>query len=287
MVTRSREIRGRASLAAALTGFLADPRLARVRLASAIDAEGTTFRYRAVAERWDGTTAESFDAGEIDASGRISLLLTFAGPLREVEDASARAPTAEVRGGVSDAPVERPGRGEPAVSHPSVAALVGGLGLSPHPEGGFYRETYRAPLSLARDALGPDFAGARAASTAIYFLVPVGTFSALHRIRSDEVWHFHVGAPLTISSLSVDGARTDARLGLDLANGEAPQVVVPAGAWFGARIEARDEGKGDYALVSCTVAPGFDFADFELGAREDLLRAFPQHRALVESLTRR
>lgn len=154
--------------------------------------------------------------------------------------------------------------------------LVRALALAPHPEGGFYRETYRAEGSVQGRS------GARAASTAIYYLLRRDDFSALHRIASDEVWHFYSGASLTVHCLHEDGRHEAIRLGRDLARGEVFQAVVPAGAWFGARIE----GEGEHALVGCTVAPGFDFADFELAERAALTARFPTHAALIFSLTR-
>ncbi len=121
--------------------------------------------------------------------------------------------------------------------------------------------------------------GERPCSTAIYFLLRRGDVSALHRIASDEVWHFHAGAPLRIVCLDARG-RTDLRLGLDLASGETPQAVVHAGTWFGAT------SLGDFTLVGCTVAPGFDFADFEMGDRAALERDYPEHVEIVRALTR-
>lgn len=159
---------------------------------------------------------------------------------------------------------------------PTLDELVRTLALEPHPEGGFYRETYRSPV-IVDTPRGP-----RAASTAIHFLVPGGTFSALHRIASDEVWHFYAGAPLRVVQLGEHGARVDHLLGPALARGQRPQAVVPAGTWFGAHVE----GDGAWSLVGCTVAPGFDFADFELGDRDALLARFPQHAELVRRLTR-
>jgi predicted cupin superfamily sugar epimerase len=165
--------------------------------------------------------------------------------------------------------------------------IVATLDLAPHPEGGFYRETYRAPLLLPRAALGEAFGGDRNACTAIYFLVPRGTFSALHRIAADEVWHHYAGAPLEVLSISAEGELERVVVGKDLAAGERPQHVVRAGAWFGSRMpDAVPPERGAWSLVGCTVAPGFDFADFELGDRAALVRAFPQHRALIEALTR-
>ncbi len=164
--------------------------------------------------------------------------------------------------------------------------LVDSLGLLPHPEGGFYKETYRAPDVLPKAALAGlgegRFGGDRAASTAIYFLLREGEYSALHRIASDEVWHFYAGSPLTIVVLHDDGRREDLLLGLDFARGAAPQQVVPAGAWFGSYVT----GGAGFALVGCTVAPGFDFGDFELGTRSDLLERFPGHVEVVRALTR-
>jgi predicted cupin superfamily sugar epimerase len=171
--------------------------------------------------------------------------------------------------------------------NPTAATLVAQLGLTPHPEGGFFAETYRDTLTL-RD-LPARFAGPRSASTAIYYLLENGDMSALHRIHSDEVWHHYAGGTLTVHVLhpacATEGqpARHEAlRLGMNLSAGERPQAVVPAGAWFGARLE----GSEPYTLVGCTVAPGFDFADFEMGERAALLAEFPEHAALVREMTR-
>ena len=163
---------------------------------------------------------------------------------------------------------------------PTAAQLIESHGLAPHPEGGFYRETYRDARLLPASAL-PGFSGPRPASTAIHFLLPRGARSRLHRLKSDEVWHFHLGGPLHIVSIAPDGAVADVVLGADAASGERLQHAVPAGHWFGAYPDAA----ADYAFVGCTVAPGFDFADFELGRRAELLRLFPAARATVELLT--
>ncbi|WP_020186899.1 cupin domain-containing protein [Methylopila sp. 73B] len=131
----------------------------------------------------------------------------------------------------------------------SASEVVRKLGLQPHPEGGHFRETFRDP---ATDAAG------RSRSTAIYFLLGLGEVSAWHRVDAVEVWHFYAGAPLALT-LSADGHDAQAhRLGLNLGAGEAPQVVAPAGWWQAA------ESLGAWTLVGCTVAPGFDFAGFEL-----------------------
>ena len=154
------------------------------------------------------------------------------------------------------------------------------LGLLPHPEGGFYRETYRAAEGIAAHALPERFSGDRAFSTAILFLLTRDNFSALHRIRQDEVWHHYGGDTLTVHVIDGAGEYRPIHLGKDFAS--VPQAVVLAGALFGASVES----SGDYALVGCTVAPGFDFADFELPARAELLRQYPAHAAIIERLTR-
>jgi predicted cupin superfamily sugar epimerase len=156
------------------------------------------------------------------------------------------------------------------------------LDLRPHPEGGYYRETYRAAETIASPALPSRFDGARAFSTAVYFLITRDAFSAFHRIRSDELWHFYAGSAVTLTTIDADGTLATASLGCDPTCGETPQVAVPAGTWFAAEVVS----PADYALVGCTVAPGFDFADFELGERTSLLRRYPQHRGVIERLTR-
>ncbi len=140
------------------------------------------------------------------------------------------------------------------------------LGLTPHPEGGHFRETYRSAGSIPRAALSEGFAGDRSLSTAIYFLLEHPDVSRLHRIRSDETWHHYEGAAVEIVSVSPQGILTRQLLGKDPGRSERPQQVVPAGHWFGARVAE----PGGYALVGCTVAPGFDFADFELADKKKL-----------------
>lgn len=159
--------------------------------------------------------------------------------------------------------------------------LVAALGLSPHPEGGWFAESYRSAETLPAAGLPARFGAPRSASTAIYFLLPAGARSLLHRIKSDELWHFYLGGPLRLTQLFPDGRVEEAVLGRDLAAGQRLQHAVPAGCWFG----AAPEPGSPYSLVGCTVAPGFDFADFELGRRAVLLARFPAARAVVERLT--
>jgi predicted cupin superfamily sugar epimerase len=157
------------------------------------------------------------------------------------------------------------------------------LRLEPHPEGGYYRQTYRADLLLPQHALPPQFTGMRTASTAIYFLLEEDDFSAFHRLYSDELWHFYVGGSLLVHVINPDGIYSEIQLGNDLEAGEVLQAVVKAGCWFASRVKDRKS----FALVGCTVAPGFDFADFELAKREELGKRYPQHRELIEKMTRK
>lgn len=179
------------------------------------------------------------------------------------------------------------------------------LELVPHPEGGFYRETYRSDLSLPKSALPAGFAGDRATSTAIYFLLYEHNFSAFHRIRSDEMWHFYLGSPLTVHVIDAGGQFSEIRLGSNPEAGEVFQAVVKAGCWFASQLASRtelgqnahresaqqnkfhpDNAPSQFSLAGCTVAPGFDFADFEIAKRDDLVLLYPEHQALITSLTR-
>ena len=162
------------------------------------------------------------------------------------------------------------------------AKWVERLGLLPHPEGGHYREVYRSAEVIAAAALPPRFGGDRAFGTAIYFLLQGQDFSALHRIKQDEVWHFYDGSAVTIHVIDPEGNYSTIKVGRDLRAGEVPQAVVKAGCLFGATVD----DTASYALVGCTVAPGFDFADFEMPGREELCRLYPRHRQVIERLTR-
>ena len=159
---------------------------------------------------------------------------------------------------------------------------IGKLGLEPHPEGGYFRQTYKAGLVVPKSALPEGFAGARAASTAIYFLLQGRNFSAFHRLRSDEVWHFYAGDPLVVHIIEPEGKYFSILLGHDLEAGAVLQAVVPAGCWFASHVA---DWKS-FTVVGCTVAPGFDFEDFEMGKREELAQEYPEHRDIIRSLTR-
>ncbi|MBZ4211628.1 MAG: cupin domain-containing protein [Rhodoferax sp.] len=160
-------------------------------------------------------------------------------------------------------------------------SYIQALQLQPHPEGGFFSESYRSAQTMALSAPGGG-TQQRNVCTAIYFLLEAGNFSAFHRIQSDEIWHFYAGQALEVLELLPDGQLCCTRLGSDVLRGEIPQYVVPANTWFASRVA---EG-GTFSLVGCTVAPGFDFADFRLARRQELLEIFPQHRPVITELTR-
>lgn len=156
------------------------------------------------------------------------------------------------------------------------------LQLEPHPEGGWYRETYRSSGSY--DFSGtPPFDGQRSYATSIHYLLEQGQRSRLHRIHSDELWYFHAGGPLEVHIFPESGEPSFFTLGPDPDNGEALHAWVPAGCWFGARLPDRTATEA-YALVSCVVAPGFDFSDFSFADREALLAKFPAHEKLITEL---
>ncbi len=162
--------------------------------------------------------------------------------------------------------------------------LISRLGLAPHPERGYFVETYRAPLGVDGAAgAGLPHGAPRAASTAIYFLVTrAQPTTYLHRLRSDELFHLYEGGPLDVLLLRDGGAGEVARLGCDVAAGERPQLVIPAGTWFAVELAA----EATHCLFGCTVAPGFDFADFELAQGPELGARYPAHAALIARMTR-
>lgn len=160
------------------------------------------------------------------------------------------------------------------------------LELQPLPwEGGFFRETYRCDVRLPASSLPPEQepGSGRDACTHIYFLLRTGVISAMHLVRSDEVFHHYAGDAVEQLWLLPDGSSKVMRLGSDLAKGERPQVIVPRGVWQGARVRA--EGSLGYALLGCSVSPGFDWRDFELGARSTLTSGWPEAAAMIEALT--
>ncbi|HEY1655223.1 MAG TPA: cupin domain-containing protein [Candidatus Tumulicola sp.] len=150
--------------------------------------------------------------------------------------------------------------------------LVERLGLKPHPEGGYFCETYRSALSVTAREIS------RPALTSIYYLLTRESFSAFHRIASDEIWHHYLGGTVAIESIDPSGTHRRALIGRE----DRHQAAIPAGTWFA----AHPCDGAEYALVGCDVAPGFDFEDFELGSRANLCGEFPHHRDLIERWTR-
>lgn len=159
--------------------------------------------------------------------------------------------------------------------------LIKKLGLQPHPEGGFYKETYRSQAEIPQHALD-GYPGSRNCCTGIYFLLTAGNFSAFHKIRQDEMWHHYQGGAVEVHVIEPDGNYTLHKLGKDMGQDEAPQLVVPGGCWFASRVA----NGAEYALTGCTVAPGFDFEDFVLAKRENLINAFPGYENIITELTR-
>jgi hypothetical protein len=159
--------------------------------------------------------------------------------------------------------------------------LISRYGLKAHPEGGHYLETYRSAALIPAEGLSNRFKGSRCFSTAIYFLLEGSQFSAFHRIQADELWHFYTGVGLHIYVLHADGRGEVLKLGDDITNDYSFQHVVPAGCWFASK-PINEDG---FSFVGCTVAPGFDFADFELADRETLLEEYAQHKEWIMRLT--
>ncbi|WP_109298799.1 cupin domain-containing protein [Aquimarina sp. AU474] len=163
-----------------------------------------------------------------------------------------------------------------------IISIVNDLKLEPHPEGGFYKEVYRSKGLVSKESLGADFSGDRNYCTSIYFLLTSDNFSAFHRIKQDEIWHHYDGASLYVHVIDVEGGYQKYTVGKHFDKGESPQLVVPAGSWFASSVK----GESNYSLVGCTVAPGFDFDDFELANKQDLTSQFPDHGDVIERYTR-
>ena len=163
-----------------------------------------------------------------------------------------------------------------------IEKIIDNLNLLPHPEGGFYRETYRSDGLIDGHHLSNDFSGERNYCTAIYFLLTSSTFSAFHRINQDEIWHFYKGSPIKLHIISAEGKYSNAIIGNNFEKDELPQYVVKAKDWFAAEVV----NDNSYSLVGCTVSPGFNFKDFELPARARLISEYPQYHDIITKLTR-
>jgi len=162
--------------------------------------------------------------------------------------------------------------------------VIAQLGLQPLPvEGGYYRQTYLATELIGRECLPERYSGPRRYASGIFYLLDDHTFSALHRLRSDEVYHFYLGQPVELLLLHPDGRDEVIILGSDLEAGHRLQVVVPHGVWQGSHLLAPTPG--GFALMGTTMAPAYDPTDFDLGEREALIAAFPQRAELIRALT--
>jgi predicted cupin superfamily sugar epimerase len=164
----------------------------------------------------------------------------------------------------------------------TVQQLIQQFNLLPHPEGGFYKETYRSAEVIPVSVLDKRFKGDRNFSTAIYFLLEQGNFSAFHKIQSDECWHFYSGGPLLIHVIHINGKFETIKLGNDILQKQVFQCVIPAGCWFASEPTPGSE----FSFVGCTVAPGFDFEDLELAKADDLLRSYPRYENIIKQLCR-
>lgn len=157
--------------------------------------------------------------------------------------------------------------------------LADKLNLAPHPEGGYYRETYRSASIIPSGVLGEEYSESRCTSTAIYFLLGQGDKSKFHRLKSDEAWIYNSGGSAEIFMLGKHGLKIE-KIGPDINNGESFQVFIPKNVWFAAKVT-----RGDYLLITCTVAPGFEFNDFELAESQKLVNDFPDYRQIINELT--
>nr|WP_299488526.1 cupin domain-containing protein [uncultured Allomuricauda sp.] len=162
-----------------------------------------------------------------------------------------------------------------------IKLLISKFNLKPHPEGGYFSETYRSEGQIPASTLPSAYSGNRNFSTAIYFLLTSDTFSAFHRINQDEIWHFYSGSPLKLYLISDKGEYSEQNIGNDFSDGQVPQFVVPGGYWFAAKTINPDS----FSFVGCTVAPGFDFDDFVLPKRDELIAKFPKHQEIIKRLT--
>ncbi len=156
------------------------------------------------------------------------------------------------------------------------------LDLKPHPEGGYYREIYRSEESIPKDGLPERYSGPRNFGTGIYYLLTPGDMSAMHKVASDEIFHFYMGDPTELLKLYPDGTGELLEIGTDLAKGMKPCAIIEKGVWQGQRLK---EG-GQFVLFGTTVCPGFDFADFVMGNREELIAEYPDFKKEIGNLTK-
>lgn len=159
--------------------------------------------------------------------------------------------------------------------------LIETLELTQHPEGGYFKEVYRSDERIEKTALASRYSGRRSMATSIYFLLAGSNKSHFHKVLSDETWHFYEGSSIKLHIISEQGDYQNVLVGSDLPNGDNYQFTVPAGKWFAAEVM----DKSSFGLVGCTVAPGFDFDDFELATSEMLLKLCPSHKRIIEEFS--
>ncbi|MBK3517175.1 cupin domain-containing protein [Carboxylicivirga marina] len=162
-----------------------------------------------------------------------------------------------------------------------IESIIKALNLSPHPEGGYFKETYRSVGEIKEESLGAEYKGSRNYSTCIYFLLTSDSFSVFHRIKQDEIWHFYDGSPIRLHVITPEGHYSNHIIGADVLAGELPQFVVAGGCWFAAEVPDEEA----YSLVGCTVSPGFSFEDFDLRPRKELITLFPHQKEVICKLT--
>ena len=197
---------------------------------------------------------------------------------------SYRIESREVQGDLATTSCPSAWKPEECVDVSDVTMIIEALGMEAHPEGGYYAESYRCRDEVPRSALPARYDGPRNVSTAIYYLLEAGDFSAIHRLDSDEIFHYYKGDPLEVFLLEPAQQASFKIVGPDLADGMLPQVVIPHGTFFGAR--PQPGGDFGFSLVGTTVAPGFDFEDFEMGDANVLLQGWPNFDAEIMALIR-
>lgn len=165
---------------------------------------------------------------------------------------------------------------------PTAAQVAAELKLQPHPEGGYFKEVYRSDEELASESLPARYNEAKRFSTSIYYLITADTFSAMHRLKSDETLHYYSGDTALVFMIHPDGRAEEILMGNNILHAERPQIVVPRQVWFGIKVVET----GEYTLTGTTVAPGFEFSDFEMGKRESLIRQYPEHAEKIRLFTR-
>lgn len=163
----------------------------------------------------------------------------------------------------------------------SAEKWIKNLQLMPHPEGGYFRETYRSEELCSVKDLSVKYSGDRNFSTAIFYLLERNQISKFHKLKSDEIFHFYDGDGMLFRIIDIAGNLIEKKLGINYDDGQSPQLLMKAGEWFGAELI----NPGSYCLAGCTVSPGFHFDDFEIGDRDELLKIFPQHDKIIERLT--